>query len=174
MRSRAVLGIWFSTLVAGVAVPESAPASLRWRTDGNWCLPSRSGTDFASYAAAGLKFGNGSPEVAVDCAIPTGAGLVNLGSGSHAIDQVNVRLRQEQAPATVATYVVVHDDNTTSACTCGQASAAMNAGAYATRAMLFDCGSCSYGEHWLIDLRIDQVSKAGNTLVELISVYDAD
>jgi hypothetical protein len=169
MRNKAMLGILAA--IAGVALPVSAPAGLRFRADGNACSTWKGHTKFTAYSSLGLKIVDGSSE-AVTCAVPTGASLVDLGDGGHPIDSVGVRLRQEGASATVATQLIVHDNNSDSACTCGQTSAVINAGSYSSRSMSFDCGSCSYAADWALTVSVNRDGQPGDTLVKLISVYD--
>jgi hypothetical protein len=172
MKRTMIVGIWLSTLIAGVAIPHSAQtASLRWRADGNVC---QARAPFTSFAPLGLLLGAASQGRSAYCAIPTGPGLVDLGDGNNTIAEVNVRLGQEVAAATVATLLKVHDVDTTSWCGCGQTSGSMAAGAFSNRKMSFDCESCSYDEDWAVVLRVEREGndEDGETMIKLISVYD--
>ena len=171
MRNKAMLGIWASTLIAGVAVPESAPATMRWKGDGSLCLTARHELDFTAYSSLGLQIpAEGAAHVAT-CAIPTGTDLYSLEDGStHVIDEVSVRLRQEGPDDDVVMQLLVHDHNSTSVCSCGSDSKVIGGGEYSMFNVEFDCGSCSYDDDWAINLRID--SEAGSTLIKQISVYD--
>ena len=172
MQRSLMVGIWLSALVAGVAIPHSAQTATRWRTDGNACRPRY--TEFTAFPTLGLLLGYSSAVKGATCAIPTGPRLVDLGDGNNTIAQVNVRIGQETASATVRTYLQVHDIETSSSCTCGQTSGTMAAGTFSNRKMSFDCGTCSYDEDWAVVVHIEQsgANDEAETMIKLISVYD--
>ena len=172
MRRTIMAGMWISTLVVGVTIPEDAPAELRWRTDGNACIERTDSTDFTSYSGQGLRIEDGSFAEAT-CPIPVGASLVDLGDGSgHPIDKINVRVGREGTSAIVNGRVIVHDYDSTSSCMCGQANKYITAGNHDLLVIPFDCGACSYGTNWVMNAHIAKTGQSGYTLIKLISVYD--
>ena len=170
---KVVLGLTAFTLAMGVA--DSAPASLRYRVSGSGCIPWTNTTNYTVRANAGFELRENSGAINADiitCAIPLGPDLVDLGDGSgHPLDQINLRLRQEDTSATVATFIRVHDHDAASSCTCGSATGSMAAGTFAQRAMTFDCGSCAFGTDWGAAVDVIRTG-AGTTQLRLVSVYD--
>lgn len=172
MKRAVMVGICLSTLVAGMVLPVSAPASTRWRADGNACQTQGANLKFLSYSSLGLEIGKTGNRMGAYCAIPTGPGLIDLGDGSNTIDQVNVRVAQELTSGSVWTALNVHDINSASVCGCGQTSGTIAAGGYSNRKMTFDCGACSYDMDWAVAVNVDKYSPDGEMLIKLISVYD--
>lgn len=174
MKNYLRVGPWLAVALGCLALPDSASAGLRYRADGHICRAWNTDTVAEQGAGLGLQIKE-SPDDdlsdAVTCAIPTGVGLVDLGENTNMLAQINVRVAQEDVATNVSTYLIAHDFDSASACTCGHTFEAMNPGSFSQRSMPFDCGSCSYDEAWAVSLHISRTG-GGNTLVKLISVYD--
>jgi hypothetical protein len=163
------ISTWVALGAVMVAVTSGeSEASIRYRTDAHECFPQTAGiyTD-----AGGLHMQNGAAGgVGVGCSVPTGAELVDLGDGNgHSLAQVNMRLHQTGS-ATVQTLIRVRDYDSGSRCTCGNISATQTG--YFFRNMPFDCGACSYGTDWAINVGAFAYGTTGTTTLKLITVYD--
>jgi len=165
---------WFAVVLAALTLPDSASASLRWRVDGHVCRGWNEDTYLGQNGAAGpeLRETSWDPDAdALTCAIPIGPATVDLGDGSHMLDQVNIRMQHIEAATWVATRLVVHDHDSPSLCTCGHTNEVMDDGEFDQREMPFDCGTCSYDPSWAASLHISRTGE-GRTWIRLISVYD--
>jgi hypothetical protein len=166
------VGTWVALGAVMIAVTSGeSEASIRYRTDAHECFPQTAGiyTD-----AGGLHMQNGAAGgVGVGCSVPTGAQLVDLGDGNgHPLAQINMRLHQS-GTALVQTIVRVRDHDSASRCTCGNISQTQSTG-YFFRNMPFNCGACSYGSDWAINVGAFSYRDPdpGTTTVKLITVYD--
>jgi hypothetical protein len=175
MKKYRVAGPGLAVALSCLALPDSAEADLRFRTDGNLCRPWNQNTKhYADGDSHGFNIQESDSDSLADaatCAIPLGAAFLELGASSaYVLDQINVRLSQHGS-ANVATHLIAHDYTSPSMCTCGNTNGPMNSGDDSLRTMPFDCGSCSYETNWAVALHVNR-NGTGTTTIRLISAYD--
>jgi hypothetical protein len=86
---------------------------------------------------------------------------------------VQLRFSHVGPASTISTTIQLRDNNSGSSCTCGSTNALTPAATYFTRTMTFNCGACSYGTDWSINLTAFTAGgTVGTTTLKQISVFD--
>jgi hypothetical protein len=171
-------------VLAGVlGASRDAQATLRWKTDGSLCMPTRDYHDSdinwdASILGFVLRGSASKGARQLVCPIFTGPGLTQLSDGAwDTISQVTFDLKNAGASTIVYTDLVAHDYDSNSYCTCDVKSFAQATGFF-QRNLFWDaisnnCGSCIGGDvvndQWALAA---SVSAATFVRVNRIRVFD--